>query len=157
MFPKPALGLVWLCCCAAFAQPGPQAQFMSLEQARPVLTALRKSLPEKLKAPAELQPSAWQNWMQESDREIRARLERGEEDTLVNLLRFGVTFTREYRIENEYLVRFGPSSLVNSFAEKRASDLVRALAAPHPSEGLLHMRVFLEKKGCPLKTAPQQS
>ncbi len=95
--------------------------------------------------------------MQESDREIRARLERGEEDTLVNLLRFGVTFTREYRIEDEYLVRFGQSSLVNSFAEKRASDLVRALAAPHPSEGLLRMRVFLEKKGYPLKTAPQQS
>ena len=95
--------------------------------------------------------------MQENDREIRARLERGEEDTLVNLLRFGVTFTREYRIDDEYLVRYGQSSLVNSFAEKRASDLVRALAAPHPSEGLLRMRVFLEKKGYPLKTAAQQA
>jgi hypothetical protein len=157
MFAKPALGLMWLCSCAAFAQSGPQAQFMSLEQARPVLTALHKSLPEKLKAPAELQPSAWQNWMQESDREIRARLERDEEDTLVNLLPFGVTFTREYRIEDEYLVRYGKSSLVNSFAGKRASDLLRTLAAPHPSEGLLRMRVFLEKKGYPLKTAAQRA
>jgi hypothetical protein len=114
MFAKRALGLVGLYCCAAFAQPGPQAQFMSLEQARPVLTALHKSLPDKLKTPAELQPAAWQNWMQESDRDIHARLERGEEDTLVNLLRFGVTFTREYRIEDEYLVRYGQSSLANS-------------------------------------------
>jgi hypothetical protein len=130
---------------------------MSLEQAQPVLAAMPQSVPAKVKSSGNLQSAAWQSWMQENDREIRARLERGEEDTLVNLLRFGVTFTREYRIDDEYLVRYGQSSLVNSFAEKRASDLVRALAAPHPSEGLLRMRVFLEKKGYPLKTAAQQA
>jgi hypothetical protein len=130
---------------------------MSLEQARPVLAPFQTSLPDKLKASSPLQPAIWQNWMQENDRDIRARLERGEEDTLINLLRFGVTFTREYRIDDEYLLRYGQSSLVNSFAEKRASDLLRALAAPHPSEGLLRMRVFLQKKGYPLKTAAQQA
>jgi len=157
MFIRRAFALIWLCCSAAVAQPAPRAQFMSLEQARPVLAALPQSVPAKLKSSGTLQPAAWQSWMQENDREIRARLERGEEDTLVNLLRFGVTFTREYRIDDEYLVRYGQSSLVNSFAEKRARDLVRALAAPHPSEGLLRMRVFLEKKGYPLKTTAQQT
>ncbi len=130
---------------------------MSLEQARPVLAAFRTSLPDELRASSSLQVAVWQNWVQENDRDIRARLERGEEDTLVNLLRFGVTFTREYRIDDEYLVRYGQSSLVNSFAERRATDLVRALAAPHPSEGLLRMRVFLEKKGYPLKNQAQQA
>ena len=157
MFARRAFALIWLCCLTAVAQPAPRAQFMSLEQARPVLAALPQSVPAKLKSSGPLQPAAWQSWMQENDREIRARLERGEEDTLVNLLRFGVTFTREYRIDDEYLVRYGQSSLVNSFAEKRASDLVRALAAPHPSEGLLRMLVFLEKKGYPLKPAAQQA
>ena len=157
MFAKRALGLIWLCSSVAVGQPTPPAQFMSLDQARPVLAALQKSLPDKLRSSGDLQAAAWQTWMRESDRDIRDRLERGEEDTLVNLLRFGVTFTREYRIDDEYLVRYGQSSLVNSFAEKRASDLVRALAAPHPSEGLLRMRVFLEKKGYPLKTTPQRA
>jgi len=157
MFARRAFVLIWICCSAALAQPAPRAQFMSFEQARPVLSAMPQSVPPELKSSNTLQPAAWQSWMQANDREIRFRLERGEEDTLVNLLRFGVTFTREYRIDDEYLVRYVQSSLVNSFAEKRARDLVRALAAPHPSEGLLRMRVFLEKKGYPLKTAAQQA
>jgi hypothetical protein len=78
-----------------------------------------------------------------------ARLDRGEEDTLTNLLRFGLTYTKEYRIDDEYLLRYGQSSLVNSFAENRANDLIRALSAPTASEGFAHMRSFLERKGYP--------
>ena len=36
--------------------------------------------------------------MPKEDAEVRARLGRGEEDTLVSLLRFGVAFTKEYPI-----------------------------------------------------------
>jgi hypothetical protein len=158
MFVIKSCGMVGLCCwtALAFGQPVPSAQFMSLDDARPVLSAFQASLPEKLKTLSALQISDWQTWIQENDRDIRSRLERGEEDTLINLLRFGVTFTREYRIDDDYLARYGNSTLVNSFADNRARELVRALAAPHPSEGLLRMRVFLEKKGYRLKTPQQQ-
>ena len=85
--------------------------------------------------------------MHKEDAEIRARLDRGEEDTLVNLLRFGVTFTKEYRIDDQYLFKYGQSTLVSAFAENRANDLVRAMASGHANEGVAHMRAFLEKKG----------
>jgi len=85
--------------------------------------------------------------MHKEDAEIRARLDRGEEDTLVNLLRFGVTFTKEYRIDDPYLFKYGQSTLVNAFAENRANDLVRAMASGNANEGVAHLRAFLEKKG----------
>lgn len=40
----------------------------------------------------------------------------------------------------------------SGLAEKRAEDLIRALAGPHLSEGMLEMRVFLGKKGLSLAT-----
>ena len=125
-------------------------EFMSLESAKPVL--------EKMSAggPARPGPSVsskdWQAWLQKNDAEIRQRLDAGEEDTLTNLLRFGVTFTKEYRIDDEYLVHYGQSSLVNSFAENRANDLIKALAAPNGNQGLIEMRAFVEKKSFSLNS-----
>jgi hypothetical protein len=105
------------------------------------------NLPAELNGPAPLTAERWANWVHKEDAEIRARLDRGEEDTLVNLLRFGVTFTKEYRIDDPYLSKYGQSSLVNAFAENRANDLVRAMASGSANEGVAHMRAFLEKKG----------
>ena len=120
-----------------------------------MLDGMSASLPPQLRG--SLDSARWSAWVTSKDREIRSRLDRGEEDTLVNLLRFGVTFTKEYRIDDEYLVRYGQSSLVNSFAENRASDLIRALAAPNASEGMAEMRAFVEKHGYSLKTAAERA
>jgi len=68
------------------------------------------------------------------------------------LLRFGVTFTKEYRIDDEYLPKFGRSSLVDAFAENRANDLVRALASPQAKDGFREMRAFVEKQGYSFRT-----
>jgi hypothetical protein len=133
------------------------AEFMSLDAAQPVIRALPDALPPDLHTAHPVDAAAWNAWVRKSDREVRERLVRGEEDTLTNLLRFGVTFTKEYRIDDEYLARYGQSTLVNTFAEKRARDLVRALAAPHPGEGLLRMRAFLESKGFSFGTQAQQA
>jgi hypothetical protein len=95
----------------------------------------------------------WTKWIRRSDREVRQRLDQGQEDTLSNLLRFGVTFTKEYRIDDEYLPKYGQSSLVNAFAENRANDLVRALASPQASGGFREMRAFVEKQGYSFQTA----
>jgi hypothetical protein len=134
------------------SQSVPVVDFMSLEDAVPVIRAYGDSVPPSLPAASALNAASWTAWLRTNDREIRARLERGEEDTLTNLLRFGVTFTGEYRIDDEYLARYGESSLVNAFAENRARDLVRALSGPNPSEGLVRMRAFLEGKGFSFKT-----
>jgi len=110
------------------------------------------SLPTELESPATQDPAQWSAWVLKQDLQIRERLDRGEEDTLTNLLRFGVTFTKEYRIDDESLPKYGSSSLVNAFAENRANDLIRAMASPNANEGIAHMRAFLEKKGYSFKT-----
>ncbi len=138
--------------CAVRSQTSPKAQFISLEEARPVLSGMPGSLPADLNGCATQDPAAWSAWVLKQDQQIRERLDRGEEDTLTNLLRFGVTFTKEYRIDDEYLAKYGSSSLVNAFAENRANDLVRAMASPNANEGIAHMHAFLEKKGYFFKT-----
>ena len=94
----------------------------------------------------------WLVWLQKSDAQVRQRLDTGEEDSLTNLLRFGVTYTKEYRIDDEYLVLYGHSSLVNAFAENRANDLIKALAAPNRNQGFCEMRAFVERKGYSLNS-----
>src|SRR5262245_54539109 len=63
--------------------------------AKPVLEQLRQRLPADLaaKTPADLE-SAWPGWVARRNAEIRARLEQGDEDSIINLLLFGTTFTR---------------------------------------------------------------
>jgi hypothetical protein len=137
--------------CRALAQT---PQFVSFSSAQPVLEAMRSSLPSELKA--SLTAAAWDKWVRTEDKEIRSRIEEGEENTLTNLLRMGVTFTKEPPITYEDLGEYGRSTAINSIADKRANDLVRALAAPHPSEGMLEMRALLERKGFSLKTPEAQ-
>ena len=62
--------------------------------AKPILERLAASLPPELagKSLSELE-SAWDDWVSRRNREIRARLERGDEDSIVNFLLFGTTFT----------------------------------------------------------------
>ena len=144
-------------CAAAAAQTAANPQFLSFDQAEPVLRARAANLPADLKGPGALTADKWALWTRKEDADIRARLDRGEEDTLTNLLRFGVTFTKEYRMDDQYLVKFGQSSLVNSFAENRANDLIRAMAAGGANEGIAHLRAFLEKKGFSFKTPEERT
>ena len=128
----------------------PKTEFMSLESAQPVLREFSGTLPSELhNAPS---PAAWQAWVQAQDAGIRQRLIAGEENTLTNLLRFGVTYTKEYQIDREYLAVYGTSTLVNAFAENRANDLIRALSSPAANEGMQQMRAFLIQRGYSFKT-----
>jgi hypothetical protein len=137
--------------CPALAQT---PQFVSFSSAQPVLQAMRSSLPPELKA--SLTAAAWDKWVRTEDKEIRSRIDEGEENTLTNLLRMGITYTKEPPITYEDLGDYGRSTAINSIADRRANDLVRALAAPHPSEGMLEMRALLERKGFSLKTPEGQ-
>src|ERR1022692_3895560 len=89
---------------------------MSFEAAQPILGAMSACLPADLRG-GQLDAARWAQWLKTADVQVRHRLDAGEEDTLTNLLRFGVTFTKEYRIDDEYFARYGESTLVDSFAE----------------------------------------
>ncbi len=123
----------------------PKPEFMPLKSAQPVLQKMGSS--NGIGPGSMISSEDWIAWLQKSDAQVRQRLDTGEEDSLTNLLRFGVTYTKEYRIDDEYLVLYGQSSLVNAFAENRANDLIQALATPNGNQGFIEMRTFLEKKG----------
>src|SRR5271157_2013198 len=78
-------------------------EFTSLESAKPVLQRMGSA--NGAHPGPGISSKDWLAWLQKSDGEVRQRLDTGEEDSLTNLLRFGVTFTREYRIDDEYLVK----------------------------------------------------
>ncbi len=140
-------------CCTASAQT---PQFVPFSAAQPVLNVYLSSLPDELKPSGQPTAAAWDNWVRAQDKDIRVRIEQGEENTLTNLLRLGVTYTQEPRISYDYLEKYGHSSFVDSIADKRANDLIRALSAPHPSEGMQEMKALLEKKGYSLRTPEDQ-
>ena len=67
---------------------------VTFEQAAPVLNALPSNLPIGLRgqSPQEL-ARLWPSWVEQHDRDVRARLTRGDEDSLVNFWLYGTSFT----------------------------------------------------------------
>ena len=150
------VALLLLHCLASTAARAQTPQFIPFSAAQPILNAYLGSLPAELKPGGQPTAAAWDKWVRDQDKDIRVRIEQGEENTLTNLLRLGVTYTKEPRIDYEYLAKYGHSSFVDNIADKRTNDLVRALTAPHLNEGMLEMKALLEKKGYSLKTPDDQ-
>lgn len=131
-------------------------QNISYGDAKPVLEALRTDLlPEELrsKAPAELE-SAWPGWVASRDRAIRARLERGDEDSIVNFLLFGTTFTKVPRPTALDLAGLAerPSTLPSLFSD-RIEDLIDGISSPGANERLQFARLVVERNGIDPETA----
>jgi hypothetical protein len=134
--------------------------YIGYAQARPILDALKQALPPDLQSLAAQNASAaWDQWVAARDRQIRSRLERGDEDSLVNFLLFGTSFSSQKRLTIEFLAEVGRkqakagSSVSPEGAElmaavrARADDLVRGMQAPRQNERLILARRLLERKG----------
>ena len=142
---------------AALAAPAVAATFyLSYADARPILGVLRQDLiPEPLRGmtPAEVE-SAWPAWVGQRDREIRARLERGDEDSVVNLLLFGVSFTRRPRFTfagrsadaTPVAVRVD-EMLAGGIVRGRLDDLVAGMASPGENERLRFATQVVRRRG----------
>jgi len=122
------------------------------DEARPVLEAaepaVRDALPAELrgKSPAEMR-AAWPGWVARRDADIRARLAQGDEDTLVNFMLFGVSFTRQPRATPKDIARFGEGKSLGEVVAARLDDLVAGIAAPGANERLRFARGVVERKG----------
>ncbi|HLG54813.1 MAG TPA: hypothetical protein VI485_05750 [Vicinamibacterales bacterium] len=103
--------------------------------------------------------TAWPGWIERHDREVRARLERGDEDTIVNWMLFGTSFTSRPRAvlgavesgaggDRELVLR-RTIELISA----RLDDLLKALSTPGTDERRLFTRAFLQRKGLRLATA----
>ncbi|HSB08591.1 MAG TPA: class I SAM-dependent methyltransferase [Blastocatellia bacterium] len=135
-----------------------RARYISYEDAAAILEALQEALPPELRAvPKSELSSVWRGWVQRRDQEIRTRLVQGDEDSIVNFLLFGTSFTRRPRITLSSLAQFGDrlaksantSPEVASFLDSikaRADDLIQAMASPRANERLLFAQSVLEGK-----------
>jgi hypothetical protein len=137
----------------------PKVRYISYQDARPIVEALADVLPAELRSANSGDPaSIWAGWVARRDGEIRARLVQGDEDSLVNFLLFGTSFTRKPRITLDDLGQIAAkhsfsadqSAETNAFVraiQARADDLIRAIGAPANNERLLFARRLLERKG----------
>jgi len=106
--------------------------------------------------------TAWPGWIERKDREVRARLDQGDEDTIINWMLFGTSFTSRPRAvlgavesgtagDRELVLR-RTIELISA----RLDDLLTALAAPDNDERRLFARALLERKGLRFATAVER-
>jgi SAM-dependent methyltransferase len=112
----------------------------SFNDVRPVLDAVRDQLPPELSSAGEAE---WNSWGRRQDTEIRARLEQGEVDSMINLLMFGTSFTKRPRIRYESLAEDTKSGLLRW----RVEDLVQGLRSPGDNERLIFLRDLVRRQG----------
>ena len=116
---------------------------MTLAEAAPVIAAVGDRAPAQLRNATD---AIWSQWVHERDSSIRARLDRGDEDSLVNLLLYGTTFTRQPRTTPEDLGD-GDQSHLEEIMDGRVQDLVMAVEAPEGDERLQFARQVIEHHG----------
>jgi len=106
--------LVWGVALTALAA---DRAFTSYANVKPVLDQPSDLLPAELRDPNE---TKWRAWSQRQDKAIRARLQQGDLDSMVNLLLYGTSFTKQPRIKVESLTEASRAGTLRA----RVDDLV---------------------------------
>jgi hypothetical protein len=138
--------------------PPEKVGYITLAEAKPILEAMAEALPAGLSGqPPEKLESLWPAWVKSRDAEIRERLMGGDEDTIVNFLLFGTTFTHEPRLTSAQVRMLAGNSAeadgkeaaekFHQLVGRRIQDLVNGMAAPGNNERLFFARKVAERKG----------
>ena len=130
-----ALTLIWLAALAA--QGNTPTQYLSHAQAAPVFAALGAPMPDA---------AEWPRWIAAADAATRARVAEGDELSIVNLLMFGTSFTREPRLTSRQL----DGTDVQAALTRRLDDFERALAKPDTNARLQFAHRLLQS-GAPVR------
>lgn len=132
------------------AQVVPVKTDIPYSDAKPILDVLREDLLPaelKVKTPGELEV-VWPEWVSRRDAMIRARVEQGEEDSVIHLLLFGTMFTKAPLATERELAAFvvRPADASSSL-RTRIEDFVAAVASPDTNERLQFARQVIKGKG----------
>jgi hypothetical protein len=121
------------------------SSFTDYNDIEPVLALLTDILPPELKSsdPA-ARRKAWPDWLIAHDRDIRQRLLRGDEDTIVNWLLFGTSFTRQSTV---ILDAPTTSDSQQRLISARTRDFIAALRSTDPNERIAFARRLLRSQG----------
>jgi SAM-dependent methyltransferase len=107
---------------------------------KPILDSQRGQVPAELRSANE---SKWLAWSRRQDAAIRARLQQGDLDSMVNLLLYGTSFTKQPRIRMEGLTEASKAGVLRA----RVDDLVAGLRNPRDNERLIFLQRFLGTHG----------
>ena len=129
-----------LVCGVALSVFAADRVFTSYASVKPVLDAPSDLLPAELRNPNE---AKWSAWSQREDKAIRARLQQGDLDSMVNLLLYGTSFTKQPRIKVEGLTEASKAGTLRA----RVDDLVAGLRSPGDNERLVFLSGLLRSKG----------
>jgi len=129
-----------LVCGIAVAVFAADRAFTSYASAKPLLDQPGDMLPAGLRNP---NAAKWIAWSQQQDTAIRARLQQGDLDSMVNLLLYGNSFTKQPRIRVEAFTEASKTGLVRA----RVDDLVAGLRKPGDNERLIFLNGLLRSQG----------
>lgn len=128
--------------------------YVPFVDARPLLDAVRSDLlPFEFRDRATIDIArVWDGWVAGRDAQIRRRLERGDDDSVVNLLLFGSSFTRQPRVTAREILSLASQDRVaeliqRPFVQRRIADLVAGAAAPGDNERLRFVARVMVRSG----------
>jgi hypothetical protein len=115
--------------------------------AKPIVERLRENLPADFAAiPIDQLATTWMTWTSQLDRTIRARLDRGDEDSAINFLLFGTSFTKWPRALNDS-AKLGGRERAAEIVRGRIADLATAIASPGTNERLRFVSDLVRRHG----------
>jgi hypothetical protein len=128
------------CLFAAFGPFAVDRAFVPWEAAKPILEQAREQLPDGLR---DADKTKWLAWCRQRDKAIRARLQQGDLDSMVNLLLLGTSFTKQPRIRMDTLDAASKTGILRA----RVDDLVAGLRQPGDNERLLFLQKLVRAEG----------
>src|SRR5215831_1080137 len=138
------LSCIWLIfplvCGVAPSTFAADRTFTSFASVKPVLDEYTDLLPAELRNPSE---AKWSAWSKRQDKAIRTRLQQGDLDSMVNLLLYGTSFTKQPRIKVEGLTEASKAGILRA----RVDDLVAGLRNPGENERLTFLNGLLRSLG----------
>ena len=132
--------VVPLACGVAVSVLAADRAFTSYVSVKAVLDQPSDLLPAELRNPNE---AKWSAWSQRQDNAIRARLQQGDLDSMVNLLLYGTSFTKQPRIKVEAFTEASKAGILRA----RVDDLVAGLRSPGENERLTFLNGLLRSQG----------
>jgi hypothetical protein len=124
----------------AFNAFAAEREFTPYAAVASILEAQRGRLPAALRNPDQ---AKWRAWEEREDKTIRARLQQGDLDSLVNLLLYGTSFTRQPRISIQHLTEASRAGILRA----RVDDLVAGSRRPGSNERLRFLQGVVRRQG----------
>jgi SAM-dependent methyltransferase len=118
--------------CALYAA-AQEPRFLSFSEARETLSAFGRTD----------DAAAWDTWVRAQDREVRARIDRGVEDSVSNLILYGTSFTPLPPLESANAL--SPEGALTDTARARLRAALTAMDRPDAGERLRFARELLAR------------